>query len=263
MDTAMSESRSTGTQTNKRARNAADGAEQVGQGHLVTVPRNIPHLYNTNFTVRLTYADNYAYTLNQDGTSTTQIFRADSIFDPDQTGTGHQPLMRDLWASQYDYYAVLACEYQIKLFVCVPGGVTWTAITPNTQQLAPINATFFATTSSADITSMDSGLIYPAAEMKNTYTKFVPPDRMEEFSGTLTPADFIVDAKDQDDDDMWTAVGSNPIIPRRFGFVLSTAQQTALSGISPDTFSRIYAQVILHYDVQFTQMNQTLRATPS
>ena len=51
-DSDMGESRSSGTQTA-----AQEGAKQVGQGKLVTIPRNIPHGFNNNYTVRLTYAE--------------------------------------------------------------------------------------------------------------------------------------------------------------------------------------------------------------
>jgi len=36
-----------------------------------------------------------------------QVFRGNSIFDPDLTGVGHQPLGHDQWANFYEYYRVL------------------------------------------------------------------------------------------------------------------------------------------------------------
>ena len=92
MDSEMSESRSSSTQTSKRSRtDAADGAKEVGQGHLVTVPRSVPHIYNNNYTVKLTYVDTYTHTVDYTLNAAVQQYRSNSIFDPDLSGTGHQP----------------------------------------------------------------------------------------------------------------------------------------------------------------------------
>jgi hypothetical protein len=263
MDTTMSDPGSTQSGS-KRSRSAADGAREAGQGREVTVPRNIPHLFNDAHTVRLTFAQNNTHVLNQDGTAVQQIFSPFSIYDPDVTGTGHQPLCRDLWASQYDYYTVLACEYQIKIYVADSSSTTWTAVTPHGQQVGCINATFMKSSNGNDFNSAaGTGLIYPGAEMKNTITEFLPPDSMATFKGTVTPGDFVLDMIEQDSDRTWTAVGSNPSSTRLIGYVLSTAQATALAGVTPDPFTTIFTQVILNYDVQFVQMNQALRATSS
>ena len=40
-------------------------------------------------------------------------FRANSIFDPDLTGVGHQPLTRDEYAALYGYYRVLSSRIKV------------------------------------------------------------------------------------------------------------------------------------------------------
>lgn len=263
MDTPMSESRSTGTQTsNKRAR-LADAAEQVGQGLQVTVPRNVPHLFNNTYTVKLSYADNYRHDIAQNGgASAVQTFRMNSIFDPDITGTGHQPLLRDLWASQYDYYAVLECEYKIRMYNAHGDSVTYTAVGTSAQKIGAVNVSLLKmTTNSSDYSA--NGLVYPIAEQKNVETRFLIPEDFTEFSGTLTQGDFILDAKDSDSDPTWTAVGSNPSIARSFGYVISPAQYTALVGVNELAYSAIQVQVLIDYTVQFTQLTQALRVAAS
>jgi len=37
-------------------------------------------------------------------------FRANGIYDPDQTSTGHQPMGRDIWAQIYNRYVVLGAK---------------------------------------------------------------------------------------------------------------------------------------------------------
>ena len=175
-----------------------DGAEEVGSGLQVTKPpRSIPHCYNNNYTVRLTYVDSYLTTLHP-GTAATRTFNMNSIYDPDYTGTGHQPFFRDMWASQYDYYAVLSCDYHIEGYNCCVDTVQHTSAGTVNQRLGCIQATAIPTTDIDDVSP--TGYIYPQAEMKNTITKFVPPETTFKFQGTLTPGDFLVDAKDSDSD---------------------------------------------------------------
>jgi hypothetical protein len=42
------------------------------------------------------------------------LYRLNSVFDPDFTGTGHQPMYRDLLANIYDHYAVIRTKAIIK-----------------------------------------------------------------------------------------------------------------------------------------------------
>ena len=43
-------------------------------------------------------------------------FRANSIYDPNLTGTGHQPLGHDQWSNFYDHYCVLGAKITVKMF---------------------------------------------------------------------------------------------------------------------------------------------------
>lgn len=266
MDTVMSSSTSTGTQTSSRGGRsaAADGVKEAGQGLRPTIPKSIPHGWDNTYTVRLTYADNFRHDIAQNGgASVYQAFRVDSIFDPDATGSGHQPILRDLWASQYDFYTVLACDYKIRLYNANADPVTYTAVGTSAQRIGCINATLLRTLTAGDFGAAANGYIYPSGEMKNAMTSFLPPSESLEWNGTLTPGDLIVEAKDADSDAIWTAVGSNPTITRYIGYILSPAQWAALVGASETPYSTIQVQVILDYTVQFTQMNASLRTVSS
>jgi hypothetical protein len=256
----MADTQSVGTQTSKRQRTMAEGAEQVGQGLQVTIPRNVPHAYNNNFTVRLTYADTFLHEVNY-GAAVAQVFRSNSTFDPDFTGTGHQPMMRDLWASQYDYYAVLACDYEVHLYNGSVDTMTWTSVGTASQRVGCVQATFLRSTNSSDFVTTTT--VFPVAEMKNATTKFLVPEDVDTFTGTVTQGDFIVDAKDADSDTTWTAVGSNPAVSRFIGYVLTSAQKGALTGQGETPWNVITAYVKLHYTVQFTQISPALRELSS
>lgn len=258
-DVNMSSSTSSGTQTSA----AKEGAKQVGQGLQVTVPRSIPHLYNNNYSVRLSYADAYNVLVSGNAGYNTRVYSTVSIYDPDVTGSGHQPLMRDLWASQYDYYTVMAFHYRIELYNCGDDAITYTAVGSSAQKVGGVVATLMRTTNTADITAAGTGSIFPANEMKNTEMQALWPDRSITFEGTLTPGDFIVDAKDADSDSTWTANGSNPAVQRYIGVALNSVNSGAFAGGSETPYSNIQIVLKFDYDVQFTQVNASLRGINS
>ena len=47
------------------------------------------------------------------GVPTIYQFRANSIYDPDYTGVGHQPLFHDEMAAQYKYYTVMSSRIKV------------------------------------------------------------------------------------------------------------------------------------------------------
>lgn len=257
-DVNMSSTASSGTQTA-----AQEGAKQVGQGLQVTVPRNIPHGYNNTYTVRLTYSDCVNVTFSGSGGSASRYFSLNSIYDPDASGGGHQPLMRDLWASQYDYYAVLSTTYHIEAYNCAYDSIGWTTVGTNQQKVSGCIATLIPTTNTADITNAASGLPFPAVEQKHAQSQAIWPETAVVWDGTMTPGDFIVDAKDSDNDNTWTSVGSNPAVQRYLGIAFNSCNSGAFGGATETPFTNIQLWYTLHYDVQFTQINQTLRAYPS
>lgn len=56
--------------------------------------------------VHLRYGDHTTVNAGA-GTSASQVFSCNNIFDPDITGVGHQPLGHDEWANFYNHYVVL------------------------------------------------------------------------------------------------------------------------------------------------------------
>ena len=258
-DVNMSSTASSGTQTA-----AKEGAQQAGKGMQVVVPRVIPHAYNNNYTVRLTYTDSLNITVLGNGGYGLYTWRTNSIYDPDYTGLGHQPLMRDLYASQYDYYTVLACHYHVELYNCSGRDpITYTAVGTSAQSVGGVITSLLPTTNVTDIVNMGSGLPFPAVEMKNTQSQALWPEHVVEYNGSLTPGDFLVDAKDEDSDATWTAVGSNPAVPRYLGLALNSVSSGAFPGQNEQASVNVQMWVKLDFDVQFTQLNQGLRSVTS
>lgn len=83
----------------------------------------------------LTYGDTFVMTLPALGVSSEQIFRLNSLVDPDLTGGGHQPMYRDQIAALYNAYQVRKARVQIVFtdpsqdgaFVFVNSGFSTTA----------------------------------------------------------------------------------------------------------------------------------------
>lgn len=69
----------------------------------------------------------YSTHVNQTSSSgvlTAYAFRANSIFDPDATGTGHQPSGHDQWAQLYGQYVVKSARFKISACVVSGNAVT-------------------------------------------------------------------------------------------------------------------------------------------
>ncbi len=62
---------------------------------------------------RMTVKMKYVETIDLNTTATgiaSNLFRLNSIYDPNYTGSGHQPTGHDQWAYFYQYYRVLRCR---------------------------------------------------------------------------------------------------------------------------------------------------------
>lgn len=62
---------------------------------------------------RLRYVDNIELT-SSTGVIASHVFRANSIYDPDLTGTGHQPMGRDQMAQFFAHYVVVGSKITVE-----------------------------------------------------------------------------------------------------------------------------------------------------
>jgi len=86
-----------------------------------TIPRNIPRIamgnnqtfgFPNKLVTKLRYVDTYAL-VSTTGSIAKQLLVINSTFDPDSTGTGHQPLYRDTYAGIYNQYSVISCDITV------------------------------------------------------------------------------------------------------------------------------------------------------
>jgi len=82
-----------------------------------TVVRARGSLIPDAFLVKLKYSELFGFTYTppivSDPVSAVYQFRLNSIYDPNLTGTGHQPLGHDQWALFYNRYLVYGCKFVV------------------------------------------------------------------------------------------------------------------------------------------------------
>jgi len=79
----------------------------------VRISRGLTPFPNTKI-VRHKYVENIQFPGGSSaGTPATYQYRANSMYDPNYTGVGHQPLFRDQMAAQYNYYTVISSYFKI------------------------------------------------------------------------------------------------------------------------------------------------------
>lgn len=76
------------------------------------VPRPIPSVTPASQVVRLPYVTHFQLSNASIGEDY-RIFRGASIYDPDLTGVGHQPLGHDQWANIYSRYRVISTKITV------------------------------------------------------------------------------------------------------------------------------------------------------
>lgn len=87
------------------------------------------------------YSDRILLT-STSGTIGSYIFRANSVFDPDLTATGHQPMGFDQWTSLYNHYVVVGARITVQP-VTDSGQNTAAAYGVNLQADTPLAYTDF------------------------------------------------------------------------------------------------------------------------
>ncbi len=91
------------------------GSSELRQAGNPPIVRYTPSVYGfpDRLVTKLRYND-VLTAVSTTGALNTYIFRWNSTFDPDLSGTGHQPLYRDTYASIYDQYAVTRAWARIR-----------------------------------------------------------------------------------------------------------------------------------------------------
>lgn len=121
--------------------------------------------------VKFRYVDTISMNIGSAGGATSHIFRANGMYHPDVTGTGHQPRGFDQWSTFYTQYCVIASKIRVTFSTASAHGDT-----ANHPVLCVLQLN--------DDTSVAGGDITSAKE--NNYTKSTILDVQEKNKGVLT-----------------------------------------------------------------------------
>jgi len=99
-------------QTRRRARAAKRARRGQARG-VVNVTKSALNPIPQRYICKMKYADTFQIT---SGGGSLYRFNLNSIFDPNRTGTGHQPYGRDTLASLYNRYRVFKVAYALTWF---------------------------------------------------------------------------------------------------------------------------------------------------
>lgn len=92
---------------------AAKKQKGNSEAHIIPgVDGKLVYGFPNSIITKLRYCDTIQLTSTL-GSIATNVFNANSIFDPDATGVGHQPLYRDQYAAIYDQYTVLGSKITV------------------------------------------------------------------------------------------------------------------------------------------------------
>lgn len=190
-------------------------SEKKGDDKVVdTLWKFSPTSYDNEKIVVLPYAQYKEFTANGQTLGAYQQWKINSIYDPDLTGIGSQPLGRDTWSNIYNYYKVL--ETHIKIYLMETTNIDTGAITNIAQ---PTSHGWMADLTAAPPSNFESWLMTSLACKNNKQQKFGPILKYDVVNGRgQKPLTFEYhwDASQFDTSiidntkNEWTPVGSDP-----------------------------------------------------
>lgn len=177
---------------------------------------------------KLRYCDLLALT-STNGALGYNIFSANGIFDPDITGTGHQPMWRDNYAAIYNLYVVLGSKITVH----------WTPYTANANFICGVLVDDNANISSNLNSKLESnnshwGMLSVGGSGPMTVVE------------TFQPQQFGVDVKD--DGFSSTNVGANPGVQQSYAVWVHGCDTGGGGQV-------VYASIEIEYTVKFSQLN--------
>lgn len=228
----------------------------------INPPRHIPWIQPGHMTVVLPWTQTVRYTDNGGAFPIKQerVYRLNSIWDPDWTGTGgNVPNGRDRWAKLYNYYHILGAKVTITFMPASinafePGDVT----TPFNQSIfnTPVMVGAYMFTGNISVPGFTSWERIYESRQENKMT-IMTGDSTAGVQRTLVfhwnPDTTIkTDIETQYEKQIWTPVGSDPAV--------SQLIVPFVDCVDPGTgYFDVIVNTKIEYTVQFTEEPRSLR----
>lgn len=161
-------------------------------------------------------------------------FRLNSTFDPNETGTGHQPFGRDAMAGQYNDYIVI--------------GASWKVSFKNIGEVTAVSCWAYPSTDAALSVQTYTQAKECSPKMVKTVQLRGSTEQLEsewgEVSGQIDPRDFM-QIKQSYEENFSAGVGANPATPIRLHIGVSDIVDAAIGA------NTVLADVTIIYDVAY------------
>lgn len=167
---------------------SAQGAKYYGFGFPPKL--NIKHRYHEIFSLTTTAGGGVA----------TQQFRCNGMYDPNVTGTGHQPLYFDQVAAVYDHFTVLKSYLKLTLSTDQSNPQQVVVFLNDDSTVTPSGMASLQEQSSAKYTNVVAGM---------TTTLYLPWDAYKTFGGSVLANDNLQGSASADpiEQQVYTVVG--------------------------------------------------------
>ena len=241
-------------------------AEHSGDRQKIsTLWKYSPSSYQNEMIVELPYTHYISPTVSPSGYATVVTlnqYKINSIYDPDLTGAGTQPLGRDTWSAIYNYYKVLESDVKYEVI----------DMTYRTPAVAPADANqpsllgWMADITATPPTGPDQWFNTAQGPNHNKQQIFSEVDIVDPIAGRpqkrhrghyhWNSEDFDTSIIDTAGKNTWTAVGSDPANLNYFSVLCCNPEQ-----IAGGNSRRFALRVTIKYLVAFKQINRALLHT--
>lgn len=241
---------------NLQDRYGTEAENPEDQQKIQTVWKYAPNAYQNEFIAVLPYCEYAPYSQAGAVIGSLQQFKVNSIFDPDLSGVGGQPLGRDTYAAIYNYYKVLETHIDFELIETT----NYTAGSTGSSAYPALYGWMADITATAPATSQSWLMAAEAGEM-NKQQKFSEVKMFDcingrgqkslHFSYKWDASQFDTSIIDNSKNE-WTAVGSDPTDLNYFSILC----------FNPSSSTKVAViKYRIRYLVAFKQVNRTLLNT--